>query len=408
VTESLGPYELGRVHHADCREALAAMPAESVQCCVTSPPYWGLRKYDVPDLVWGGDAACAHEWHENGEKHVAPQRDHSGNMGHHSETMGRQGASGAAGGSRSLGSTCCLCGAWRGQLGLEPTPDLYVAHMVSIFREVRRVLHDDGTLWLNIGDAYNAYNHNRGPSTGFSDGTSGRGHPSHDQGLADPRLKPKDLIGIPWLLAFALRADGWFLRAEIIWHKTAPMPESVRDRPTRAHEQVFLLSKSGRYFYDHEAASDEATYGGKVVSLGAKSLSNGTAAAQGIKGTGNATAEAITVAARRNWRTVWTIGPEPSREKHYAPFPTELARRCIVAGTKKGDVVLDPFAGTGTVASVAEHHGRRHIGFDLGGAYTDLANRRIAAEHERLGEVRPAFAKAGQQAGLFAGMESKP
>ncbi len=439
---TLGPYEIGAVHHADCRAGLAALPAESVQCVVTSPPYWGLRCYDIPETIWGagpawpGGPPCEHwfspEVLRGGSK---------GGQGRNGQMADRAAAQGTRERSAdSLGAFCRICGAWRGQLGLEPTPDLYVQHLFGIFREARRVLRDDGTLWVNIGDCYatgagsvgncpgggeqgarwagdvgrirdekrgyraDRLANGRGdqPAEGRTktratrDGTHAGKHTAiaaigpmtQPNRMPLPGLKPKDLVGVPWLLAFAFRADGWYLRAEIIWHKTAPMPESVRDRPTRAHEQVFLFSKAERYFYNEEES---------------KEPSNGTAHPRGgglnpkatdtkqdhmgrraagfnerwrCKQNASFSSACTETVAERNWRTVWTIGPEPNNAQHYAPFPRELARRCIVAGSKVGDVVLDPFAGTGTTVRVADGLGRKAIGFDLGEEYVAQANER--------------------------------
>lgn len=223
-----------------------------------------------------------------------------------------------------------------GQLGLEATPEKYVARMVQVFREVRRVLRDDGTAWVNLGDSYNAYNGNRGESTGFSDGAAGRGHPEHERGLTAPGLKPKDLCGIPWRVALALQSDGWVLRQDIVWSKPNPMPESVADRCTRAHEYVFLLSKRGRYFFDADAIREphaepwrsrpESEY---QESHGPKDKIHAAAAMMG------------TVMHReynprgRNRRSVWTIASEAYPEAHFATFPRKLVEPCILAGTSQ-------------------------------------------------------------------------
>src|SRR5690606_14776859 len=236
----------------DCREMLRTLPEESVHCVVTSPPYWGLRDYGLPPTVWGGDPYCDHEWglQERGRrKDVLPSEQ---------SAAGRLGTHERATGLNDGGRVCVRCGAWRGQLGLEPTPELYVEHMVEVFREVRRVLRRDGTLWLNLGDSYNAYNGNRGTESRYAGDRRKIGEPMFPQGhgLMVPTLKPKDLIGLPWRVAFALQADGWYLRSDIIWAKPNPMPESVTDRPTKAHEYVFLLSKSPRYYYDADAIGE--------------------------------------------------------------------------------------------------------------------------------------------------------
>ena len=229
------------IRQGDVRARLAELPAESVQTVVTSPPYWGLRDYGTDQEVWGGEAACVHEW---GEEWRSPQRN-------------RNGQGGALLGGTPPGmlhpttGAFCSCGAWRGHLGLEPTPDLYVEHIVTVFRAVRRVLRDDGTVWINLGDSYTASslsNHGRGKATpamnghGLAQKPGGWENPPRQ--APAPGLKPKDLVGIPWRVAFALQADGWVLRSDVIWSKPNPMPESVTDRPTKAHEMLFLLSKA--------------------------------------------------------------------------------------------------------------------------------------------------------------------
>jgi DNA modification methylase len=283
-----------------------------VQCCVTSPPYWGLRDYGA-----------------------------------------------------------------EGQIGQESTPEEYVARLVEVFREVRRVLADDGVLWLNLGDSYAA----------TTKGSSGKGAKQRSNAgtiLADRRWsvpegpKPKDLVGIPWMVAFALRADGWYLRSEVIWSKPNPMPESVTDRPTKAHEQVFLLTKSARYFYDADAIREAASmnsHGGAGPNAGAK-----RAALQDVTATTlGQTAHALGIAGR-NARSVWTITPEPCALAHFATMPPELARRCILAGSRKGDIVIDPFGGAATTALMALAHGRRAILCEINPDY-------IALQHERLAAV---------------------
>jgi DNA modification methylase len=282
------------------------------------------------------------------------------------------------------------------QLGLEATPDEYVANMVAVFREVRRVLTDDGTLWLNLGDSYAGSWGNSGRRPELDEGAGGqrdknvdylprggwderRERPPGSHNL--PGLKPKDMVGIPWRVAFALQADGWWLRSDIIWAKPNPMPEdiiwakpnpmpeSVTDRPTKAHEYVFLLSKSARYYYDHEAVAETST---------GQDAGNGFDRPHRLKhGNGNPATWLAADNMTRNARTVWTIATKPYPEAHFATFPPELPSRCIKAGSAPGDTVLDPFGGSGTTAATAVGLGRKAIHIDLNPEYLELARQRI-------------------------------
>lgn len=272
----------------DCLASLRLMTDRSVHCCVTSPPYFGLRDYGVD-----------------------------------------------------------------GQIGREPTPDEFVASLVSVFREVRRVLRDDGTLWLNLGDSYA-----RPPAKGGS----------------GPGLKPKDLIGIPWRVAFALQADGWYLRQDIIWHKPNPIPESVRDRCTKSHEYVFLLSKSPRYYFDSEAIKEPAAES-SLVRLAQPTLAQQVGSAR-VPGKTNGNMKAVG-GETRNKRSVWTVTTKPFKGAHFATFPPDLIEPCIRAGCPEGGTVLDPFGGSGTTAGVALAHGREAILCELNPEYAQLVPARI-------------------------------
>jgi len=306
----------------DCIEGLRTLPDASVHCCVTSPPYWGLRDY-----------------------------------GHD------------------------------GQIGLESTPEAYVARMVEVFREVRRVLRDDGTCWVNLGDSYAATTKGSG-GTGKSTLV---GTPNDENGqIFTPRrleigsLKPKDLVGIPWRVAFALQADGWWLRQDIIWHKPNPMPESVRDRCTKAHEYVFLLTKSERYFYDAEAVS-EAVSGNaharrKDGDLTAKQKQYATQHKNG----GHSGLSVVACGGTRNRRSVWTVTTKPYSGAHFAVMPAALVEPCIKAGCPEGGTVLDPFAGSGTTLAVAAELGRSGIGCELNPEYIELAEQRIAKSKAKM------------------------
>jgi DNA modification methylase len=296
------------IHNGDCIEVLRTLPDESVQCCVTSPPYWGLRDY-----------------------------------GHDS------------------------------QIGLEATPEAYVGRMVEVFREVRRVLREDGTLWLNLGDSY-AGNATSGGQNKNDGGPAVRvsGVPTK----TGDNLKPKDLVGIPWRVALALQADGWYLRQDIIWHKPNPMPESVTDRCTKAHEYVFLMAKSQRYYYDAEAISEAGAWCGKQ--LGIVRGKKVRAESMGRKPSGNEVPGADAASPdRRNRRSVWTVCTKPYSGAHFAVMPPDLVKPCILAGCPEGGVVLDPFMGSGTVAAVAQDAGRRAIGIELNPEYCKLIAKRF-------------------------------
>jgi len=334
---------------------------ESVQTVVTSPPYWGLRQYaGEQSLAWGVDQGHAHEWgaeiagkrDEYRVTYSPKQQTNGGNMDR-SESRGR----------------FCACGAWHGALGLEPTPELYVAHMVEVFREVWRVLRDDGTLWLNLGDSY-ANGSNNKPHTGilkYQDNHQNEMVRNITRAIPDG-LKPKDLVGIPWRVAFALQADGWYLRQDIIWHKPNPMPESVTDRCTKAHEYIFLLTKSARYYYDHEAVNEPAEIGTKPRNFGPQDKGD-------VRGDGNKR-DSWECNGTRNRRSVWTVPTQPFAGAHFATFPEALVEPCILAGSAPKACVLDPFAGSGTTVRVANRLGRVGVGLDISREY--LAEQALA------------------------------
>ena len=268
------------------------------------------------------------------------------------------------------------------QIGLEPTPDAFVAALVKVFREVWRVLADDGVVFLNLGDSYagGGYSNHDVNGEAWKSAMNGDKRRSRQQdqrnALAPFGIKPKDLIGIPWAVAFALRADGWYLRSDIIWHKPNPMPESVTDRPTKAHEYLFLLTKSERYFYDAEAVSEQSA--GRTdmgrMNFGARVNEGGEwkTARPDVKET-------------RNRRSVWTVPTMPYAGAHFATMPEKLVEPCILAGSRLGDRVLDPFMGSGTVGAVAERLGRRWVGLDLNPAYHQLAKKRTAQRGLKFG-----------------------
>jgi DNA modification methylase len=256
-----------------------------------------------------------------------------------------------------------------GQIGLEETPDAYVARLVEVFREVRRVLRDDGTLWLNLGDSY-ASDSKWGGATGGKHVKALHGEAGAGRGKRQTGMKDKDLIGIPWMVAFALRADGWWLRQDIIWHKPNPMPESVTDRCTKAHEYLFLLTKSARYFYDADSIREAPTGRTDALTVINTGADNGREK-RTLNNDGTIGANA---------RSVWPIATQPYSGAHFATMPPALAERCIKAGSKPGDMVLDPFGGAGTTGLVADRLGRSATLIELNAEYARLARERITAD----------------------------
>jgi len=338
----------------DSLTELQRLPDESVHCCVTSPPYWGLRDYGT--ATWeGGDEGCDHIAPPSGGRGSSTLVGWSGTPGEQEEYAKKMDS------TVQYRDTCGKCGAHRidDQLGLEPTPDEYVAKMVAIFREVRRVLRGDGTLWLNLGDSYasSTKGDNRTPeqlATTSGLMRDGRKEETRQKSMVNNKamdtsqrpkvdlrksnLKPKDLCGIPWRVAFALQADGWYLRQDIIWHKPNPMPESVTDRCTKAHEYLFLLSKAGRYYYDADAVREPAEYGRRVWSDVEANLASATTANDKRENHGvrrKATVSGSDPSAGRNLRSVWTIPTKPYKGAHFAVFPPKLIEPCIKAGTSE-------------------------------------------------------------------------
>lgn len=314
------------IHIGHVLDSLRAMPAQSVHCVVTSPPYWGLRVYGTDPQVWGGDRECSHEWESCGVRHKG------GPQGKGGERANRDTSAQTAAQHVLTGQTCQTCGAWRGELGSEPTPQLFVAHLVELFREVWRVLRDDGTLWLNLGDSYANDGKWGGKSGGLHvdplHGNSGVGRRRRHSGL-----KPKDLCGIPWRVAFALQDDGWYLRTDNIWWKPNAMPFSVTDRPSTNHEYVFLLTKQPKYFWDHIAVQEPAN--GTAHSRGNGVNPKAAAENSGSRQNSSFSAAVRDVVETRNLRTVWRIPSQPYRGAHFATFPGRLAEICIKAGTSE-------------------------------------------------------------------------
>jgi len=354
----------------DVREMLGQLADCSVQACVTSPPYWGLRDYGT--ATWdGGDPNCDHLG-----KPMATKANINRNCGTGNDVKN-------ATAREFYKDICAKCGATRidSQIGLEQTPDQYVEQMVSVFREVRRVLKDDGTLWLNLGDSYAGSG--KGPAGNLGAKHNER-HLEHKHSAIVPDgLKPKDLVGIPWRVAFALQADGWWLRQDIIWHKPNPMPESVTDRCTKAHEYLFLLTKSAKYYFDNEAIKEPAQTAPATRDKHGEGYQadypNGDRFSAGERVWG--------ADGKRNRRSVWTIPTKPFKGAHFAVMPEALVEPCILATSREGDTVLDPFLGSGTVGLVAQRHNRRWVGCELNPEYAKIAEARISKETNIFTEV---------------------
>lgn len=319
--------EAGQIFCGDALNILKTMDACSVQCCITSPPFWGLRDY-------GND----------------------------------------------------------GQIGLEETPEEYVAKIVEVFREVKRVLKDDGTVFLNLGDSYCGKGQRGGQawSTNHTNRDTLNKPYHHISGMKETRpqdgkhgiLKPKDLVGIPWRVAFALQADGWWLRSDIIWHKPNPMPESVTDRPTKAHEYIFLLTKSQKYYYDADAIKEKGAMNKWGKYTNPKYGNGSSGKMQSVKELTKE--EYLNKYQKRNKRSVWTVATKPHKAAHFAIYPEKLIEPCALAGTKKGDTILDPFFGAGTTGMVAYKYDRKFIGIELTPEYVELSGERIESEASQL------------------------
>ncbi len=353
----------------DAVKNLRTLATGSVQCVVTSPPYWGLRDYGT--AAWeGGEAGCDHR------------------PNHNNDSSRLEGGKDTQSSAHLFRGYCGKCGAKRidSQLGLEKTPDEYVAKMVEVFREVRRVLRKDGTLWLNLGDSY--VHGIPGAGSVFDNGrTDGRKSHEGDKvrgrekiSTIAPGLKVKDLCGIPWRVAFALQADGWWLRSDIIWAKPNPMPESVTDRPTKSHEYLFLLTKSANYFYDAEAIKEryaECTINDSRVGVDVSRGGIKDYEGAGVQNPSDVRARIFNgLGTGRNKRSVWTVATAPYPEAHFATYPPDLIKPCIMAGSRVGDTILDPFAGSGTTGMVALELGRKAVLIELNPSYCDLIRQR--------------------------------
>lgn len=398
TNNGIGKQSKAKFIQGHVREKLRGLPSGSVHTIITSPPYWGLRRYGTDPQVWPGPLPpCPpdeHEWSTDQVYRGSTTR--RGAFEHFTNKKPPKEA-------RWFENTVCArCGAWRGELGLEPTPDLYVEHIVEIFREARRVLRRDGTLWLNIGDTYASEAKGGFPTSEIQ---------SHNRGSHFARisfnhgLKKKDLVGIPWRVALALQADGWYLRSDIIWSKTSAMPENVTDRPTKTHEYLFLLTRDRHYYFDHVAIQEPCVSAQRDI----KRMLDQRGKA------GNSDATQMSGPVMRNRRSVWSLAVSSFRGAHFATFPVKLVEPCVLAGTsamgccancgapyrrflpkKHKDkwvptcscdsgrtvpcTVLDPFNGAATTGVAALMHGRNYVGIELKREYIEISKQRLREE----------------------------
>lgn len=346
------------VYNKSCT-SIDELPDESVQMCVTSPPYWGLRKYaGEQDLIWGGENHHEHEW-------VSETRKQTGGLAHSLAYTKNQFV-------EATTNTCSLCGAWRGSFGLEPTPELYVAHSIEILREIKRVLRKDGVVFWNVGDSYAG---SGGPGSQYDNKAAnsfkGEFEKYHNPNRKITSCKPKDLCLIPFRVAIAAQEDGWWVRSVIIWNKPNPMPESVKDRPTESHEYILMLTKSANYYWNQEAVREpHETEPGPLRDKRNEGYGEAyfTPLGEGLRNGYHPNG--------RNIRSVWTFPTKGYPEAHFAVYPEELPERCIKAGSKEGDIVLDPFAGSGTTLWVSKRLGRKAVGYELSSEYCELIIKR--------------------------------
>lgn len=353
-------------------DELRKLPSASVQSCITSPPYWAIRDYDIPPTVWatGSELECKHEWEWHSKK--------SGMRGGTNNPL-----FGAFKGDTHIGETsyafCKKCNAWNGALGLEPTLELFINNTVLLFEEVKRVLKDDGTLWLNIGDCYNS-------------------------AKRVPGMDAKNLLGIPWRLALALQEHGWILRSDIIWHKPNPMPSGTADRPIVAHEYIFLFSKSPKYYYDADSirvkqantsfkgtppnpdhqTKDEIIIDGMSMTKAGELREGAGSRPRGINDIMAKNGRFFNPKGRHP-HSVWKVATKAFPGAHFATFPSDLITPCVKAGAPEGGIILDPFSGTATTGAVALENGRQYIGIELSEEYMKMGEDRLAAVERKLG-----------------------
>jgi DNA modification methylase len=350
---------------------------KSIQTVVTSPPYWGLRDYGTKSWL-GGDEGCTHVKDKTKTKTFGneefnknrPSRELTKLPGYYYQDK------------------CELCGAVEedNQLGMEQTPQEFVEQLCQVFDEVWRVLKDDGTIWVNLGDSYSAMRDSKAVPDTLREGDGTRVGKAANRNPANLRaagLKHKDLVGIPWRFAFAMQDRGWYLRQDIIWSKPNPMPESVQDRCTKSHEYIFLLTKNPRYYYDNESIKEDSIWSDDKRAGQGRLHYEGKR--QGQKGTGQE--NFVTITDKKNKRSVWSVTTSRYKDAHFATYPPELITPCILAGSREGDTVLDPFSGSGTTGEVALQNGRNYIGLELNPDYAKLSEKRLTQAVGMFGQV---------------------
>jgi site-specific DNA-methyltransferase (adenine-specific) len=373
--------ELNRVHEGDCLGLLGEMEGESVNCCVTSPPSFGLRSYNTAPQVWGGDPKCEHVWKDttwfdtrkNDDTAGEKQRSNGGSVG--DRVVRREG-------------TCLYCGAWKGELGQEPTPELYIGHLMLVMDEVRRVLRKDGTCFVNIGDSYS------NPTTGGNGATGGRDKSTLASKMPpigttptkkniQPGMPKKSLMAIPARFQLAMIERGWICRNEIVWYKKNAMPASVKDRFTVDFEPIYFFTKSERYWFCQQKEPSQGNTAGAAASFKRENSKRGESICPNSPmPTHRPDREEVCYDGDdRNLRTVWDIPTESFSGAHFAVFPAKLAERMVLAGCPAGGVVLDPFGGSGTTGMVARMHNRNYILCELNPEYAGMARERIATPY---------------------------
>jgi site-specific DNA-methyltransferase (adenine-specific) len=351
--------QINNIIQGNTLNVLKQMPDESIDCVVTSPPYWGLRTYGTELQIWDSEKNCNHKWQTKNDTLHSGRGD--------AQKSGKYSMRKAIPDTSIFSEVCSKCHAWRGELGLEPTFELYIKHLMQIFDEIKRILKKTGTCWVNLGDSYAG---SGGAGGDYNDGGIKEGQPKFKQGIAN--APSKSLCMIPYRFAIGMINHGWILRNIIIWHKPSCMPSSACDRYTVDFEPIFFFTKSQKYFFEQQfeplsesSLNDARLDKGREEHIGKS--------AQKQFGCNNTTIKSI----GRNARTVWDINFEPFSEAHFACFPTELPRKCIRAGCPKDGIVIDPFCGSGTTCLVAKELGRQWLGIELKLDYVKLANERI-------------------------------